>query len=110
MNTDLRSVHFAEVRERISGNRQAVYWALLHHGPATAKELADAMRWDKTSCRPRLTELCQCFHAIATGERRNSEHVFRALTETEAQEYHAHARALWINAEATTEQMVMQIT
>ncbi len=109
MTTDLRAVHFSEVRERISGNRQAVYAALLIYGPATAKELADAMRRDKTSTRPRLTELCQCFHAIATGERRNSEHVFRALTRIEAEEYHAHARALWLNQDNEAQQLALQI-
>lgn len=109
MNTDLRSVGFAEVRERISGNREIVYASLLRHGPATCNELADAMRWDKTSVRPRVCELVQAYHAVATGIRRNGEHEFRALTHIEAEQFHAHSRALWLNQDANAEQLGLQI-
>jgi len=108
-NTDLRSVHFSEVRDRIAGNRQIVWASLLRCGPATCTELAAAMHWDKCSVRPRICDLRGAFHVVETGRRRNGEHEFRALTEVEAEEYHSHARALWLNAEATTEQLGLQI-
>lgn len=105
MHFDLRSVGFAEVRERMTGNRLEVHQALLGRGPSTAKELADAMGWDKTSVRPRLCELCQAFHAAPTGARRNHEHEFRALTEEEARIAHARARAEALGAEPSDAQL-----
>ncbi len=93
MSTDLRSVHFAEIRSRLTGNRLEVYAAMLEHGPATAKELAERMGWDKCSVRPRLTELRDAFHVVETGERRNSEHVFAALSVAEAEQAFAVAKA-----------------
>ncbi len=81
---DLRTAHWQEIRDTVTGKREQVYLALCTHGPCTARELADAMRWDKTSVRPRLTELCDAYHAQATGERRNGEHVFAALSQSEA--------------------------
>lgn len=109
MSIDLRSVHFSEVRDHIAGNRQIVWTSLLRYGPATCTELAAAMNWDKCSVRPRVCELVSSYHTVATGLRRNGEHEFRALTEVEAEKYHAHARALWLSAEASAQQMVMSI-
>ncbi len=90
--TDLRPAHFAEIRASITGNRLAVYEALLAHGPATAKELADRMGWDKCSVRPRICELRDAFHAVETGERRNHEHVFAALEPEAARLAYASAK------------------
>ena len=84
MTTDLRTAHWQEIRDTLTGKREQVYLALCTHGPATACELAAAMGWDKTSVRPRLTELCGNYHAVETGERRNGQHVFRALSQAEA--------------------------
>lgn len=89
MSTDLRSVGFAEVRDRLTGNRLKVYAALVAYGPSTASEVAKDLGWDKTSVRPRLTELVDMLHAQPTGVRRNHEHEFRALTDTEAAALHA---------------------
>lgn len=88
MKTDLRSIHWDEVRGHVTSNREKVYLALLNHGPCTAKELAHRIGWDKTSVRPRLTELQELFHARPTGKRRNDEHEFEALS-------HAEAHLLW---------------
>jgi hypothetical protein len=46
------------------------------------------MQWDKCSVRPRVTELCELSHAIATGVRRNGEHEFVALTVRDAEALH----------------------
>ena len=86
MSTDLRSVGFAEVRARLTGNRLAVFEALCKRGTATAIELAEIMKWDKCSVRPRLSELVDMCHARPTGVRRNHEHEFEALSPTEARE------------------------
>jgi len=88
MSADLRLANWHEIRASITGKREAVYLALLTHGPCTPKELAAAIGWDKTSVRPRMTELCDAHHAQPTGERRNGEHVFAALS-------HAEAHLLW---------------
>lgn len=92
MKTDLRSVGFSEIRERLVENRLAVYDALVKQGPSTGSELARAMGWTVLSVRPRVCELEAMFHAIATGKRRTSEHEFRALTVAEAMELHESAR------------------
>lgn len=93
MSDDLRSIGFAEVRDRLTGNRLKVYNALVAHGPSTACEIAQRIGWDKTSVRPRLTELVDIFHAKATGLRRNHEHEFRALSAAEAKQLHDAAKA-----------------
>ena len=93
MIPDLRSVHWHEVRGRITGKRLDVYENLLRAGPRTCTELAALIGWDKCSVRPRITELCELSHVIATGIRRNGEHEFVALTARDAAALHeAHAR------------------
>ena len=79
---DLRPIYFHEARARLVGNRLHVY-AALQQGPATPKELAARMGWDKTSVRPRLTELRGIRFAETTGVRRDGEHEFRALAADE---------------------------
>ncbi len=93
MIPDLRSVHWHEVRGRITGKRLDIYENLLRAGPRTCTELAALIGWDKCSVRPRITELCELSHVIATGIRRNGEHEFVALTARDALALHeAHAR------------------
>lgn len=93
MSTDLRAIGFAEVRDRLRGNRLAVYTALVERGPSTGSELAAHMKWSVLSTRPRVVELCDMFHAQATGVRRNHEHEFRALSAAEAKQLHDAAKA-----------------
>ena len=88
MSTDLRLENWDAIRARVKGKRERVYLSLLTHGPATPKELAEKIGWDKCSVRPRISELCKMFHAVPTNERRNGEHVFAALS-------HAEAHLLW---------------
>ncbi len=92
MSTDLRAVGFSEVRERLTSNRLTVWEALLNRGPSTGSELAAYMRWTVLSVRPRVVELQAMYHAAATGERRDGEHVFRAVQPGEAMELHEAAR------------------
>ena len=92
MTTDLRAIGFAEVRRRIEGNRLCVYIALVEHGPCTSTELAARLGWSVLSTRPRLTELCQLYHAQPTGRRRDGEHEFRACLEDEARKLHRAAK------------------
>lgn len=89
LSIDLRGIGFAEVRSRITGNRLEVYSRLLAHGPATCTELAAVMGWDKCSVRPRVSELCELAHAVATGNRRQGEHEFAALSAGDAERIHA---------------------
>jgi hypothetical protein len=80
---DLRPIYYHEARERLVGNRLAVYDSLFSSGPSTGTELAASMGWAVTSVRPRLTELRDIHAVIETGIRRNGEHEFRAQTATE---------------------------
>jgi hypothetical protein len=90
--SDLRHVYFSEVRERLVGNRLAVYEALTMRGPSTGSELARVLSWEVTSVRPRVVELEKMFHAVPTGQRRENEHEFRALTTAEAMQLHEAER------------------
>lgn len=84
---DLRPIYYHEARERLIGNRLAVYDALLTSGACTGTELAARMGWQVTSVRPRLCELRDMRFAETTGVRRDGEHEFRALS-------HAEVRAI----------------
>lgn len=77
----------------LTGAREDVYRALFRNGPSTCIELSSIMGWAVTSVRPRMTELRKMFHAVATGQRRNKEHEFRACGEREASELHLRARS-----------------
>lgn len=81
---DLRPIYFSEAKERLIGNRLAVYDALMR-GPCTGTELAARIGWPVTSVRPRLCELRELRFAETTGVRREGEHEFRALSQVEAQ-------------------------
>jgi predicted transcriptional regulator len=76
MSTDLRSVHWREIRDFINPMRRLVHDKLGYLRHATAKEIAEYMATDKCSVRPRLTELLQLGLAETTGVRRNGEHEF----------------------------------
>ena len=87
--TDLRRPHFEEIASSLTGIRETVWRGLHQHGPCTARELTAAMGWKPekiVTVRARLTELKDSLLMEPTGERRNGEHVFRALTEQQARE------------------------
>jgi hypothetical protein len=83
---DLRPIYFNQAKERLVGNRLAVYNALNLincTGTATGTELAARMGWPVTSIRPRLCELRELRWVETTGVRRDGEHEFRALDAAE---------------------------
>lgn len=99
--SDLRKPHWLDIRDTLQGKRQVVHDRLMIHGPCTARELADAMNWDKCSCRPRLCELHHAGLAEPTGERRNGEHVMRGVPLSVAE-----ARAREVEMRAMTSQQL----
>ncbi len=114
--TDLRPIYFAEARERLIGNRLAVYTALLEIGPATGTVLSEYMGWPVTSVRPRLTELRGISACVETGVRRNGEHEFRALSADEmravldaARREEAECSAVCAPADTTQQERQMQL-
>ena len=94
MKPDLRSIGWSEVRDRVGGNRALVHAAMLKQGSCTCTELAAAMGWDKTSVRPRVTELIDLYHAVPTGARRNGEYEFVALDTELAERLHQMQQGL----------------
>ena len=56
---DLRNDQWADLQPRLNRCRQAVYLALLEHGPLTTRQLAEQMQLDLLYIRPRITELVQ---------------------------------------------------
>lgn len=86
MSTDLRNIHYREIRDFLNPMRRRVHEKLGLIRRATAKELAEYMNLDKCSVRPRLTELQHLGLAELTGIRRNGEHEFRFIGLVEAQE------------------------
>lgn len=82
---DLRPIYYHEAKDRLIGNRLAVYDALLQLGPATGTVLSDFLGWPVTSVRPRITELRELRFVETTGKRIDGEHEFRALSHAEAQ-------------------------
>lgn len=88
--SDLRTIHFNAIKATLAGKCQRVHDALGARPPCTAKELADAMQWEVTSVRPRLTQLKDVGLVETTGERRNSENVFRYVSRATAELRAAH--------------------
>ena len=56
---DFRNENFAQIRSRLSAQREAVHRAWLAHGPGTTREIAAKSGMDILSFRPRTTELFQ---------------------------------------------------
>lgn len=104
MTTDLRSVHWREIKDHINTMRRRVHDKLGILREATAKEIAEYMATDKTSVRPRLTELVQLGLAAETGARRNSEHVFRYVSVAVAERAREQRDRLAIAAERGRQQ------
>lgn len=85
---DYRNATFADLRNRLHGDRLSVLEALQLHGPTTTRALSEAMQWDILSVRPRITELVQLGLAelvIDASGKRGNEGVYRALTTQEAE-------------------------
>lgn len=83
---DYRNALWEEIAVRLDKNRNAVYAALLRHGPATTRALAVAMDWDILNVRPRVTELYQLGFVVLADPAApaTKEGIYRALEWTEA--------------------------
>lgn len=93
MSTDLRSVHYETIAETLRGKCALVHAALSNLPPQTPTELAEWMKWQVTSVRPRLTQLRAAGLVELTGLRRNHEHVVRAVSRQEAERRAREAEA-----------------
>lgn len=81
---DFRNATFAELQERLTGQRAAVLVAWREHGPATTEDCAARSGISILSFRPRTTELFQ-LGFIVLDERAPGTHAgrYRALTSEE---------------------------
>lgn len=88
--TDFRDATFEKLRESLwlAGKRWEVYQAFLAHGPGTTRQVAMASGIDLLTFRPRTTELCEAgFVALADGQAKGAEGVYRARTREEFEEW-----------------------
>lgn len=86
---DWRSESWADVRARVDRMRETVWLALLAHGPCTTTELAARSGLSILAIRPRCTELEQLGFAEVGAHVPGQGHIYRALTEAEAQDHFA---------------------
>lgn len=90
-NTDPRDMTWAEIRDSLAGTRELIHAWLLAHGPATTMTIADALRMNLLSVRPRVSELCAWGFAECTG-RAKHEGFYQAIPITAAQARHEESR------------------
>jgi predicted transcriptional regulator len=82
---DIRNENWDSMKDRLSGDRQAVYFALLDAGGVTTRELAQVMSRAVEDVRPRVTELCQAGFAEMV-DRKGHEGIYRAIPLADAQQ------------------------
>jgi len=97
---DYRNETWANIQERLKGDRIKVLDALREHGPCTTRALASAMEWDILNVRPRVTELVQLHFADCTGKL-GSEGVYLAFSDNEAETVFASNKAAVLNPQLT---------
>lgn len=79
---DYRNATFADLQERLAGDRERVLAAWRKHGPCTTEDLAALSGIPLLTLRPRNTELVQLgFVVLAGGNKRSG--VYRAATDAE---------------------------
>jgi transcription initiation factor IIE alpha subunit len=107
MSTDLRAIHYREIRNHLNTMRLRVHSLLgLFPRGATGSELAEYSSLPVTSLRPRLTELFEMGLASVNGERRQHQHVYHyvslhdaeARRRAEQEATHAGAQMSLLNA------------
>ena len=89
---DLRNETWADVQNRLEGDRRATYDAFCRFGAQTTRDLAALMRKDAYSVGPRVTELFQLGFVRLVG-RRGGRGVYAAATVAEAQAAFEFSRA-----------------
>jgi hypothetical protein len=81
---DFRNATFADVRNRIIGQRYSVLEAWRVHGPGTTAELAARSGLSILTLRPRTTELVQLGYVMLCEEQRpGHEGTYRVRTDDE---------------------------
>ncbi len=91
--TECRDITWTEMQGRIVGLRADMHEGLRMHGPCTTRQLAERMRRDILSVRPRVTELCELGFAECTG-REGGEGIYRAYDYSEAARRFSEAKAI----------------
>ena len=80
-----------EIRAHLAGSRERVWDWLLARGPATTSEIAEGLRMNLLTVRPRVTELVQLGFAECVG-RREHEGIYQVVSVAAAQARHAEQR------------------
>ncbi|PTY03911.1 hypothetical protein DB346_02935 [Verrucomicrobia bacterium LW23] len=79
---DFRNETFAQLQERFTGLRRAVYMAWMHWGPGTTREVSVRAKIDILTFRPRTTELFQLgFLELVEHQPTGTEGVYRVVPE-----------------------------
>jgi predicted transcriptional regulator len=92
--TDIRNDNWQEMRDGLTGLREAVYLALAKHGPCTTMQLAERANLSPWNVRPRVCELFAIGLADVEG-RNGRQGIYRAIPMAEL-----HRRAVAINQNA----------
>jgi len=96
---DFRNATWADLQERLQGQRLAVFNAWKKFGPCTTQQLAASSGLSILSLRPRTTELFQLgFIRLAEQQPAKGEGVYRARTDSEL--------IAWFNARCAVEHEV----
>lgn len=92
---DFRNATFADLRDRLAGQRALALAVWRTHGPGTTQQVADRAGMSVLSFRPRSTELGQLgYICLADTQPSKGEGVYRARTPEE--------HAAWFAAEQST--------
>lgn len=87
---DFRSATYADLADRLAGQRVAVLAAWHLYGPGTTAEIASAARLSILTFRPRTTELYQLGYIALTAEQpHKGEGVYCARTAAEHEAWFA---------------------
>ena len=81
---DIRNENWDSMKDRLSGDRSDVYFALLDAGAVTTRELAQLMSRAVEDIRPRVTELCQVGFAELV-DRKGHDGIYQAIPLANAQ-------------------------
>lgn len=81
---DFRNATYADLQERLTGLRQAVFNAWLRYGPCSTEHLAEVSGISVLTLRPRTTELVQLgFVRLADRQPEKGTGTYRAATSDE---------------------------
>lgn len=99
---DIRNETFSSLKERLQGQRKAVYWAWQVYGPGTTKDVANRSAMSILTFRPRTTELYQMGAIMLLEEETKAAHgegVYMARCETEWANWLKRQRQKFSNVE-----------